>query len=538
MFRFKYFFWSEIGYFNTDADLKPLLHTWSLAVEEQFYLLFPAFLVTTVHYGAKPQVVLLIILAVASLLLAEWGWRNAESANFYLAPTRAWELLVGSILALSSVRLSVQSANYVSMAGLALVTFSILVFDETVPTPSIYTLVPVLGTSLILIGAVRGTLVNALLSMRLLVFIGLISYSLYLFHQPILAFWRIRTQDEILGFDVLYFLITTFVCAALSWKVVEAPMRRSSFMPARLFLATLALSIAILSLFGVHVVRNEGLPNRLSSIVNDLDEIGSWSNYCLFQIDDGAPRDMPMSDCRYGRDRNTAYAIWGDSIAAAVAPSVAAEFANLDIGLLQLTHGHCAPISGVERAYHRWSSNCREFNKVAIEMILSNKIDTVILMANWDDFFGSEYLDFGGGDILSNNINVSEQLASSLDSTIDILRSNDISVTVVYPVVRSSKDVLRYIQQSLVHQVEWPLVQETRANALNSSEFSYRILDRISRPITRIYPEAEMCEEGLCTLSSNGELLVSDKIHPTEQGAAKLAKFFVRSMPIKSDIVN
>ena len=190
------FFWRESGYFAADAELKPLLHTWSLAVEEQYYLLFPVFLLLTWRFGRSRVFWSVVVISVASLLIAEWGWRNKPSANFYLAPTRAWELLAGSICAFLSVGKAQRSSNVLSVIGLGLIIFSIFAYDANTPFPSVYTLVPVVGTALVILFAEKETWVARLLSLRSLVGIGLISYSAYLWHQPLFAFARIRSLTE------------------------------------------------------------------------------------------------------------------------------------------------------------------------------------------------------------------------------------------------------------------------------------------------------------------------------------------------------
>ena len=212
-------FWTESGYFAGAAEEKPLLHTWSLAVEEQYYLLFPIFLILAWRFGKNSVFWIIVLMSASSLLLSEWGWRNASIANFYLAPARAWELFAGSIAAFMVQKQGVQKNNLLSLIGLTAIIFSILAYDENIPFPSVYTLVPVLGVTLIVIYAKKGTLVAKMLSTKLFVGIGLISYSAYLWHQPLFAFARITGNRETILSVILFFL--SFVFAYLSWKYVE-----------------------------------------------------------------------------------------------------------------------------------------------------------------------------------------------------------------------------------------------------------------------------------------------------------------------------
>jgi peptidoglycan/LPS O-acetylase OafA/YrhL len=190
------FFWRQSGYFAAVAEEKPLLHTWSLAVEEQFYLLFPLLFLLIWRLGRNRMFWILFALACLSFLISEWGWRNKATANFCLAPTRAWELLAGSIVAMFIRSRGVQRHNGFAMLGILAIGWSIFTYDETTPFPSFYALAPILGTSFVILYADKETLTGRVLGMRPLVGIGLVSYSTYLWHQPLFAFARIRMQDQ------------------------------------------------------------------------------------------------------------------------------------------------------------------------------------------------------------------------------------------------------------------------------------------------------------------------------------------------------
>jgi len=127
-------FWLESGYFEAAAEEKPLLHTWSLAVEEQYYVVFPIFLFVAWRFGKNSVFWIIVALTLISLALSEWGWRNMPSANFYLAPTRAWELLAGSIASFIVQKRGVQSNNLLSLIGAFAIIFAILVYDQSTPS--------------------------------------------------------------------------------------------------------------------------------------------------------------------------------------------------------------------------------------------------------------------------------------------------------------------------------------------------------------------------------------------------------------------
>ncbi len=228
LFASNILFWQESGYFAEAVEEKLLLHTWSLAVEEQYYLLFPIFLLFAWRFGKNRVFWMIIALTSISLLLSEWGWRHAPDANFYLAPTRAWELLAGSITAFIVQRRGVQTNNWLSLLGLTAIIFSIFIYDEHTPFPSIYTLVPVVGVVLLILFADKNTIIAKLLSARIFVAVGLISYSAYLWHQPLFAFARIKSLEAPSAYLMGMLSVASLLLAVFSWKYIEKPFRNKN----------------------------------------------------------------------------------------------------------------------------------------------------------------------------------------------------------------------------------------------------------------------------------------------------------------------
>lgn len=233
LFSSNIFFWRTDGYFDTSTALKPLLHTWSLAVEEQYYLIYPILLGCCWRYGRRWIITVLVVLFICSLGAASLGSSIHPAANFYLLPTRAWELLIGSFAAfyVRSAYYPVKSSLLAHLAGwegLALILYAMLQFDASTPFPSFYTLVPTVGAALVILFARRDTLPGRLLGSAPFVFIGLISYSAYLWHQPLFAFARHASvqapSPQLFGVLVLASLVLAFI----TWRFVEKPFRNSA----------------------------------------------------------------------------------------------------------------------------------------------------------------------------------------------------------------------------------------------------------------------------------------------------------------------
>jgi peptidoglycan/LPS O-acetylase OafA/YrhL len=240
LFASNILFWGESGYFDTQADLKPLLHTWSLAVEEQFYVVFPLMLLAAWRLGTRrltAMMILIAVLASGSLFLAVGEVSRFPSAAFYLLPGRAWELLVGALAAFVADRRhglrnigggSPLFGEVVSIAGLSMILYCVFGYDEQTPFPGLNAVAPALGTALLLLFATRATWTGRMLAWEPLVGLGLISYSAYLWHQPLFAFTRHALLSEIPPALAVVLCVATVTLASLSWRYVEQPLRDRS----------------------------------------------------------------------------------------------------------------------------------------------------------------------------------------------------------------------------------------------------------------------------------------------------------------------
>lgn len=283
-------FWLERGYFGTALELKPLLHTWSLAVEEQYYILFPIFLIFTWSMGLKRISLILIVIFLFSLSLAHiasvYGiYDRVITGSFYLIPTRAWELLLGVFVAIyfNQKKFSTsQSLNeFISLAGLIMIIYSIIYFDKDTPFPSIYTLIPTLGTAMIIISAFPNTTVNKILSIKQFVFLGLLSYSAYLWHQPIFAFSRHIYSNEIHEMVFFVLSIVSIFFAYFSWKFVEKPFRnKSRFSQKGVFMFSLG-GMLVFTIIGTILSLSNGFIKKYDEIeqkiYNDYINIGIYN---------------------------------------------------------------------------------------------------------------------------------------------------------------------------------------------------------------------------------------------------------------------
>lgn len=226
LFSSNILFWRQSGYFEAASDEKPLLHTWSLAVEEQYYFLFPVFLYLMFRFHKDKILITISFVALVSLTTSELVSHKSINANFYLPITRAWELLAGSITAYISYYISQsKSNNLLSSIGLVAILAAIFFYDESIPFPSFYAFLPVFGTVLVILYAHKHSFVCKLLSLKPFVGIGLISYSIYLWHQPVFAFSRIKLLREPDSFTFILLSCASIALAFCTWRWIEVPFR-------------------------------------------------------------------------------------------------------------------------------------------------------------------------------------------------------------------------------------------------------------------------------------------------------------------------
>jgi peptidoglycan/LPS O-acetylase OafA/YrhL len=392
-------FWQQSNYFSVEAELKPLLHTWSLAVEEQFYVLFPIALIVVYRF-ARPYLLTLMSLAAAvSLMLSHFGAINFPSANYYLLPTRAWELLTGSTIALwhripANLFLARQSqsfCNLISAIGLGLVATSILWFDNDTPYPSLWTALPVTGTALMLIFATQGTYAHKILSNRLFVAIGLISYSAYLWHQPVYAFLRQQYFVEVSDAVMTSGLVLSLFLAYLTWKYIEQPYRdRDRVSPRKIWLSSLCVALVLVG-FAAFTIERSGFEGRftmrqpLTPLTFALPE--RKNGWCFYSVDSDPTLEIgPQGQsCFIGaRESSLTGLLFGDSHAGMYEPFWDKVGTQIGARIRAVTTNWCSP--SFTRLYP-WSKETRAYeqcllNRVFVERSIED-YDFVIIAGSW-----------------------------------------------------------------------------------------------------------------------------------------------------------
>lgn len=381
------FFCWQTGYFSPNTELMPLLHTWSLSVEEQFYLLFPMLLAVLLKAGRRATVVALTLLAIASLLYAFSSFSD-EEAIFFSAPARAWELLAGAISAFGTRQSTPLRSDILSSLGLLAVLWAIFMHRPSDWPSDPYALLAVVGTALVVLFGTKGTFVAMMLSLRPLVGVGLISYSAYLWHQPIFAFTRVRIVSDPPAILMAGLTVLTIGLAFLTWKYVEVPFRhKGAGAESRRRLLVLGLATCAFLASACYAVRqSDGLSFRFSPTqrqwIAASDFRTSMRIYGLGScfIDQDQTVDVLVKNRCDGNPARRRVIIFGDSEAAHLVAGARRAIVGKDIELAQWTATGCKPY-----AYTGNSRRCINMINAFYRTVLPTltKDDIVLVGANW-----------------------------------------------------------------------------------------------------------------------------------------------------------
>jgi peptidoglycan/LPS O-acetylase OafA/YrhL len=386
-------FWHSANYFQTKSDLIPLLMTWSLGVEEQFYAVIPVLLVLVARIRRNWTLPAILAVCALSFLLAQYQLdghsQRAFQAAFYLLPARAWELGVGVALAVAEQRgARISTVARFSLAiGLArviLIVAPLFLLNEHSLFPGAAALPSVLGTSMLI--AVPACWINRrLLSLPPLVFVGRVSYSWYLWHWPLLAYLNILCGAKLPRAAPIVAIAVAFAVAVLSFYFIEQPFRRSTSPPRPLLLRYALVSAGLLAVCAV-IWLSHGLPQRYPQLARmEAANPPLSSDPCLIDNDDDQPN--LSARCYDPADPRPSIALWGDSHAAALAPGLRSAAIEQGYGLVQLNKAACLPLSGALRyipLIPAQAARCLSFNRRVLSLLQSDaRIRIVILAGDW-----------------------------------------------------------------------------------------------------------------------------------------------------------
>jgi peptidoglycan/LPS O-acetylase OafA/YrhL len=369
----------DVNYFGGGAEIKPLLHTWSLAVEEQFYIGFPLLLVLIARVAPQWRRPIIVAVTLLCFALAVATQGRGDGFAFYWLPPRAWELLAGSVIALGAIPPMGQRVREgLAVAGVVAIAVAVAAYDKTTIFPGLTALPPVLGAAAIIMTGPE-TRVARVLATAPLVGIGLISYSLYLWHWPVIVFAEYAGDAKLAGWASVAAIALSLGLAVLSWRWIERPFRDPQRMPRKAIFGAAGIGMAALCIAAALLATTQGWPGRFSSqalkYLAASKDISPMRDACH---DADRARGRPL--CTLGTAHNPDALLWGDSHGVEYAYAIAMLPQRARRGIVQMTHSSCPPVVGFSLA----QPGCDMQNAQAMARIRADpRIRTVYLAAFW-----------------------------------------------------------------------------------------------------------------------------------------------------------
>jgi peptidoglycan/LPS O-acetylase OafA/YrhL len=536
------YFYMTSGYFSPASDELPLLHTWSLAVEEQYYIIFPLLLMflwkkrltlNAVKYTVS-------IIAVLSFVVSYYVATIDSSANFYLLTSRAWELLAGAILALNYRYFdNCKQKTKETMAGLGFVLLLLCygIFTNKLPHPSWPTLFPVIATFLILAFS-RNTFVGKLLSTKVLVYFGAISYSLYLWHQPIFAFVRVKGVEEFSLFLAIALVLLTIALSHITLKYVETPFRNRQFLTPRSIYKLSAICIVFFSLVGFVGHVTKGIDARFDKRINFSSISISPKRYQCHTS--GENYMLPQQACVFF-ENEASVAVLGDSHGVELSYMLGHYLKKHQRSLKQLTFSGCPPALD----FNTTTIGCKKWLKESLLYLNgSEAIDTVVLTfrhtayLSGDNIEANKHLLFDIGP--SYHIKSSEKLSaaelkeryySSFEAIVNELIYHHKNVVIIGPIPELKRNIKKLITPlSIFHdpvsgsslETDW-IFQKKRNGYINEW---LSALANSNDAITYLSSHKPYCNDKHCLSVIDDKSMYFDDDHLSLDGAQKYIDFY------------
>jgi len=556
-----YFHYSGQQYGAESGLLKPFLHTWSLSVEEQYYILFPIVLLITFKYFRKYLIHILILGFVISLGLAEWGSRNHPSFNFYVLPTRGWELLAGSILAYFEINNAHRNNNktlnlILPTIGLLLIGHSILFFNDEMLHPSFYTLSPIIGVCLVIWFSNKDELITKILSTKLFVGIGLISYSLYLWHYPIFAF--ARETNLIYGSisKQLIVGILIIILSIFSYYIIEKPFRskKNNFLKISL---VLSISILILIVFNSKSIFEKGFKKRTNFpevIVNTVETLNYRKNF-----QNGLRCHNRLGNkgfCIFNElsDNEGDIVLLGDSLTDAILTNLIEQVSNTKYRLIHMSYSGNLFLPNFVRFDKETNKIIREenvhnFRKEFLEN-KTHKNTYVIIYGDYNYYFekrlklaGNKIVEYETSSLYSTRDNIflsydkrkillKEKIKESL-----INLSNNKKVLLIYPSPISPVDILRRIKINFTN-----INKDKNFYLKDKVNYSKNFFRKYNSEIIGLFNEINLenlykiklenifCPKNQCIFYDNKNSYIFDTVHPSYEGSKMINDLIMKEI--------
>ena len=530
-----YFHYTGTIYGAEIGLLKPFLHTWSLSVEEQFYLIFPVFIFLCFKFIKQYVTLILILGFILSLVISHWGSYNYPSFNFYSLPTRSWELLAGVFLAKLEMNYTRSKNRYLNeiltLVGFVLIGCSIIYFDEKTLHPSLYTLCPIIGVMLILWFSNEKEFITKLLSSKLFVGTGLISYSLYLWHFPLLAFARTK-HPLISDYDKFEILILIIILSIITFFLIEKPFRNKKIINSKFLIFTILLLIVSYLSFYTLTIKSQGFEDRLHVFLKKELKTAPWEtltnngNMCF---------DRKNNHCSFNKQYKKKLYLIGDSSLESISSTLLKKLNNKKINLIDMNRTGCFYMPGfnqIAKKTKKIIENCNVESQEKIKLqILSNK-NSIVMIGALYKYYLRDYTDNFGPNELINQRNDESILDSFILSVAELLE-NGVKVVIVYPIPNANFNVAKKLMRDIPKKTK-NASEYMKKNPITTSFKSYKdenkdvlnALDKFEhKNLIKIYPSNVFCNtliKGRCLTHGDKNIYFFDSHHLSKKGAEML----------------
>ncbi len=560
-----YFHYSGQEYGAENGLLKPFLHTWSLAVEEQFYILFPVILLITFKYFREYLIYIFIFGFIISLGLAYWSSKNFPSVSFYFLHTRVWELLAGSILAYFEIKKGHRSNNktlnlILPSIGLLLIILTIVFFKLYFPHPSLHTIPAILGVCLIIwfSNSNRNEFVTKLLSTKLFVGTGLISYSLYLWHYPIFAFARINEVSE-KTLSLEFLLLITLIISIISYYFVERPARNKNYKP-KIILSSILISFILLITFNSNIFINEGYKNRMPEILakNLEQKIFSqnifkeyWKSWHTLTDAQGEHCFNNSDRCEFNVSSQQKVYIIGDSIIGAIMYDLKNKVVKKNYQLITSVISACVYYPGFNMIFTKTQKiddkcNDKYFQKLK-KILLKEENSIVIISGRFPLYLSNHYFDNQEGGVEGGKwdrdfipIGKYDKIQNSFrNEVLEISKNNKIILIYPFPEVGidpNRKIFSQWINRKNKFSKDFNFEDFTTSYSVyqNRTKSSFELLDSIkSDNVYRVYPHKLFCNTTMkdrCLTHDDKNIFYVDNNHPSSKGSKLINELIIKEI--------
>lgn len=533
------YFGVSSGYFQTTNELKPLLMTWSLGVEEQFYALTPLLMVLLARIRRDLLLPVILVVCTLSFLFARSYLKSYPTMAFYSLPARAWELGVGVALAVTELNwkrklLSPRWSQAAGLIGLVLMMAPVYLLTSAMPFPGQAAVPSVVGTAMT-VASPASWINRKLLSCSAVVFVGRISYSWYLWHWPMLSFLRIVSGGIVRPAVVALAIVASFVAAVISYYFVEQPFRRSARLPAVLLIRYAAISFLFLAAFST-LRLGHGFPKRYPSLSQDGDAL---SDPCVADYGTDKPHLLPR--CYAASDPRPSVVLWGDSHSSVLAHTLHRASNEQGYNFIQMSKSSCLPLSGAAvflPEHPLVARECIQFNKKVFDLIEADRrIRIVIMTGRWAAPFHEEDIYPLVSDSVRKSDAASTDYARStfvraLSASIRPLQNSGRHVILLDDVPNFDFNPLMRYRTALIparHAIAVWMGAESDYGGLAPAAFTSAAdtSTEVFNEILKSIPGVELIElksvfcdsHNLCAYMSGNRLLYSDEHHVTEDGA-------------------